>query len=46
MKHLKVVSKRPAQAVDIPASAMLTFVIAVLNAFTPLLVVKEAEAET
>ena len=43
MKHLNAVSKKPARAADIPVSALLTFVIALLQAFTPLLVAKEAD---
>jgi len=45
MKHLRVVSKMPARATDVPVSAKLEFVIAVFNAFTPLLVVKEASGD-
>jgi hypothetical protein len=44
MKHMKVLSKRPAKAQeDIPISAMVEFIIAVLSAFTPLLVAKDEQ---
>lgn len=43
MKHVYTLSKAPAVAQDIPISAKLTFLVSVLNAFSPLLVAKEGQ---
>ena len=46
MKHARLVAeKRPARAQDIPVSAMVTFITAVLVAFTPLLMAKEESGD-
>ncbi|HOZ45014.1 MAG TPA: hypothetical protein PLO37_05195 [Candidatus Hydrogenedentes bacterium] len=41
MKHVRVLTRKPNCAQDIPISAMISFIVAVLTAFTPLLVVKD-----
>ena len=43
MQHVKAISKKPVHAQDIPVSAKLQFVIAVLAAFTPLIVAKDTD---
>ncbi len=46
MKHLQKVSKTPVHAADIPLDAKMTFVIAILEAFTPILEAKNPEQTT
>jgi hypothetical protein len=44
MKHVKIVSKAPAPATDIPVSTKIQFIVAILTAFTPILVAKDPNA--
>jgi len=43
MKHVKMVSRMPARAADIPVNTKITFIIAILSAFTPILQAKEPQ---
>ena len=42
MKHVSLVSKMPARAAtsDVPMSTLIDFIVAVLNAFKPLMTAK------
>ena len=40
MKHIKRMSKAPARAADIPTSVKVDFVVAILQAFEPILTAK------
>ena len=41
MKHVRVMSRVPARAADIPVNDKITFITALLNAFKPILEAKE-----
>jgi len=43
MKHVKMVSRMPARAADIPVNTKITFIVAILNAFAPILAAKEPQ---
>ena len=43
MKHVKMVSRMPARAADIPVNTKITFIINILNAFGPILAAKEPQ---
>jgi hypothetical protein len=43
MKHVNTVSKVPAHAADIPVSTKITFIVAILTAFTPILTAKQPQ---
>ena len=43
MKHVKMVSRMPARAADIPVSTKITFIINIWNAFAPILGAKEPQ---
>ena len=42
MKHVRMISKQPARAVDIPAATIIAFITSVLTALGALLTGKEA----
>jgi hypothetical protein len=43
MTHIKKLSKAPACAADIPVSDKITFIVALLNAFAPILEAKQPQ---
>jgi len=43
MRHVRRISKRPALSQQIPLSAVIQFVIAVLDAFAPVLTAMKAD---
>jgi len=44
MTHIKKVSRVPARAADIPVEDKITFIVALLEAFAPILEAKDTSA--
>jgi len=43
MKHIKMLSEKPVRAADIPVEDKVTFIVAILNAFVPILSAKDPQ---
>lgn len=46
MKHLTKISKAPAHAADIPVNVKVDFIVAILQAFEPILAAKQPSTTT
>lgn len=43
MKHVTMISRKPVRAADIPVEDKVTFIVAILQAFVPILQAKEPQ---